>query len=75
MTEFRVVENVREPCPWCEEDHGWRACPRIRRMQFFGGIYDTHHDVEAIEFWPPDGFEFEVPDDELLLVERVVEEE
>lgn len=54
------------PCKYCEGEHIWSACPRIRRMQFFGQ-YEGSDDIEAIEFWPPDGFEFEIPDDDLLL--------
>lgn len=69
--QFRKIETeIKEPCPWCEGDHGWRACPRIRRMQFFGGMYDEYHDVEAIEFWPDDTFDCDIPDDSLLLTEH-----
>jgi len=73
MGELRAIAKPdKPPCPWCEETgHGFRACPRVRRMQFFGGTYEDHYDIQAVEFWPDDAFEFDIPDDELLMAEPV----
>jgi hypothetical protein len=65
MADIRSIPAPeKEPCPWCESaDHGYRACPRVRSIRFFGAVAGAD-DIEAIEFWPDDGFMVELPPDE-----------